>query len=110
MTMIKDRSVDVITHDKERNEGVLIAVEDRPWQANDERFAEMIAKIDYYVAVIQSGQLSARYPQLKGRPWRIQLDFVNSPGPELNEFLNSISEDMSKAGIQLAVRVLTVTQ
>ncbi len=104
--MISSRSVDLITYDGNRDEGVLIAVEDRPWEATPARFAEMVAKIDYYLSVIQSGQLSARYPKLAGRPCSVQLDFIHAPGPELTDFLNSMAETMSATGIALTVNAL----
>src|SRR5437868_14597680 len=59
----------------------LYILQDEPWTETDDEIATLREKIENYAAFVMSGQLTTRYPQLAGQPWRIVVDtYTGAPG------------------------------
>ena len=98
--------IDLITFDSKADTVVLIMVETRPWDGSGERKAQVEAKVNTYVAYAREGQLVRQYPQVKGKPVRIQLDCSAELDETTAVFLGGLSAALASRGFEFRVNVL----
>ena len=70
--------VDLITHNPDTGEYVLIMVAEWDWADEPEaRLAQLEHKIENYLIFALNGGLAAQYPDAEGEPVRLRLDTVH---------------------------------
>jgi hypothetical protein len=83
---------------------VLVMVEGREWDGSDERLFELQEKINSYVSFASDGQLTEKYPELTGRPVRLELRCVGSPDSKTASFLDMAREKLEEEGLAFTIR------
>ena len=66
--------VDLISWDAEREEVVLLMLEDRPWDADPQQLHQLEEKFNAYLGYVQGGYLVREYPHYEGRDVCFALD------------------------------------
>ena len=80
-------------------------VVDITWTGSDDQLMSLQHKVNTYVAYVLDGQLSAQYPQVAGRPWRIVVACrTGRPDPRSAEMLRSLADPLDRYGGELEVR------
>ncbi len=99
-------SLDAMAFDKEAGEIVLIMVEPRPWDGSEERLFQLQEKLNAYLSFALDGELFDAFPQLTGKPIRVQLDCAETPDPVIEHFISNIREHLAVQEMKFAVRVV----
>jgi hypothetical protein len=103
MTVEEPNVIDFVAHDP-KGEVVLVMVEGREWDGSGERLFELQEKINNYAAFATDGQLVRQYPDLAGKPVRLELRCVGAPDPETGRFLEAAKLQLRSAGLSLSVK------
>ena len=87
----------------------LVMREDRPWDASEERLAELRKKINAYATYACQGQLTTDFPDLTGKPVFFQLWCIqHRPDPNLMEFLDRANAQLAEHALRISVLVIEV--
>lgn len=97
--------IDMIYHDREVDQAVLVMVEPRKWDGSEERLFQLQEKFNAYLSFALDGEWMESYPELAKKSLRIQLESVYMPDSRALELLHRIHEQISFQGITLEVRV-----
>jgi|SRR3990172_589452 len=84
---------------------VLVMVEGREWNSSDDRLLELQEKINRYVAFVLDGQMLEQYPELAGKPVRLELRCVAAPDSKTADFLALVHEKLTSEGLGLDVKL-----
>lgn len=95
-------AVDVVTQEADGT-GVMIISHVQPWVNDREEADRLLAKINAYAAWALDGGLVQQFPQLTGKPLRIQVDCVDTPGKEVAEVLAAGVGSLGQYGIEFKV-------
>ncbi|MEA3213440.1 MAG: hypothetical protein QOE70_6497 [Chthoniobacter sp.] len=98
--------IDLVGNDAKTGEAVLIMLEPRPWDGSELRLFQLQEKINAYLSFALDGEMAEAYPELAGKPLRLQVDCVTVPDAAVVEFLGVVREQISFQGINLEVRVM----
>lgn len=82
--------IDLIKVESESDSVVLVMIEDRPWEHNQERLDELSAKFNSYLDYVVDGWLVKQYPQYEGK----QVIFELSSEAEITGFYTQMCEQM----------------
>lgn len=74
------RVVDLIRLDTQRDEVVLLMLEERAWGAEPEQFRQLEDKFNSYLSYVLGGHLAEEYPQYAGKRVRFELKCAGPPG------------------------------
>jgi hypothetical protein len=88
---------------------VLVMVEERDWDGSNERLYQLQEKINSYAAFACEGGLTEQYPELKGKPVRIELRCVRAPDPATAEFLDMVHDRLKEEGLGFNVKQIGST-
>ena len=100
-------TVDLVAHDPNRDEAVLVLIEDRPWGNSGTLLPDLEIKLNTYLLYVTQGNLAEQFPDLKGKPVHVQLRSSYSLGePELNYLRIVCMRHFAPAGIRFSWRVL----
>ena len=97
--------IDLIMHDAETDEAVLIMVETRPWEGDPAQLLQLQEKCNAYLAFALDGEMRDSYPALSQKPLRVQLESTFMPDPQALEFLQHVHDQIAFQGVKLEVRV-----
>ena len=97
--------IDMIFHDREADQGVLVMVEPREWDGSEERLFQLQEKFNAYLSFALDGELTETYPDLASKRLRVQLESVYMPDSRALDLLQRIHDQISLQGITLEVRV-----
>ena len=100
------RSLAAMAFDKESGEIVLIMVEPRVWDGSEERLFELQEKVNAYLSFALDGELFDSFPQLVGKPVRLQLDCAVEPDPSVEHFISAVREHIALQDMKFAVRIV----
>ena len=100
------RGLDALAFDKETGEIVLIMVEPRPWDGSEARIFQLQEKVNSYLSFALDGELFDTFPQLVGKPVRLQLDCAMPPDPSVEQFVTAVQENIALQEMKFAVRVV----
>ncbi|MEO6740900.1 MAG: DUF6572 domain-containing protein [Chthoniobacteraceae bacterium] len=100
------RGLDALAFDKEAGDIVLIMVEQRPWDGSEERIFQLQEKVNAYLSFALDGELFDTFPQLTGKPVRLQLDCAVLPDPSVEQFVTAVREHIALQDMKFAVRVV----
>jgi hypothetical protein len=105
MSVTQSALVDAIGIDKRTNEVILTIADHLPW--DDQSHLEMLqAKLNTYLAFVESRELLATYPDAANRAVCISLVLRFQPNPRGLTFLNNASQTIRKAGFAFSWRLL----
>jgi hypothetical protein len=106
MAGVQDTGViDVVAHDPDADEYLLVMVEDRPWGSEPEQAQQLRAKINTYVWFVLDGGLQQHYPETTGQRIRLQVDCVSRPPQEICTIVDHASKQLADYGMRLVVNV-----
>ena len=100
------RGLDALAFDKEAGEIVLIMIEPRPWDGSEERLFQLQEKVNSYLSFALDGELFDTFPQLVGKPVRLQLDCALPPDSMTEHFIAAVREHIALQEMKFAVRVV----
>jgi len=107
MTVEERNTIDVVAHDTESDETLLVMVEYRDWSKEGNLLEDLQEKLDCYLSYALDGQLEEDYPHLAGKPVHIQLGTKHPPGKRELEFLKEVSaRHLQPAGVTLSWKIL----
>jgi hypothetical protein len=97
--------IDLFGVDGKTGEVVLAMLEPRTWDASDERLHQLQEKFNAYVSFLLDGEMVAAYPELEGKPARIELRCDHMPDERALELLNLIHDQLALQEIKMEVIV-----
>ena len=100
------RIVDLVSHDRERDEVVLAILEARPWSGDEDQLRQLEDKLNAYFGYVLDGFLVRDYPQYEGVAVVIRLDCVAEPGVAERPFLGAAAHFSAAHGLRFEVRVV----
>ena len=105
MTVEQTKVVDLIGIDRSSGEAVLTIADHLEWDAPDDHLLMLQAKINCYIAFIESGEIHDSYPQSRGRNSRIHIAFKHPLSAVATDFLESARVVCQSANIELSWKV-----
>ena len=107
MTVAEAGTIDFIAHDQERDEILLVMVEDRAWGESGALLPDLQAKFNFYLDYVMTGQFQQTYSTFGEHRVHIQVRSVDHPGPRELEFLRIMAEQhLAPLGIRLSFRMI----
>jgi hypothetical protein len=100
------RVVDLISFDRERDEVVLLMLEERPWGSAPEQLRQLEEKFNRYLGYVLDGFLVQQFPQYAGKRVRFRLDCAMAPGEAERPMLASIKSFAGSQEIEFEVNVI----
>jgi len=97
--------VDIVAYNADEDVVILSMVEDRPWDGAKERILQLQTKLNNYLSYALDGQLAKDYPDLSGKPVRIELHTDAEPDATTLGFLNQALPMLEGEGIKFRVVV-----
>jgi hypothetical protein len=95
--------IDFVAHEPS-GEVVLVMVEGREWDGSTERLFQLQEKVNSYVAYARDGQMIERYPELAGKPVRLELRCVSPPDPKTAKFLKIVQHKLQEEDLGFNVK------
>ncbi len=99
------RVVDLIRLDSERDEVVLLMLEERPWGTVPEQLRQLEAKFNSYLAYVLDGHMVEQYPQYAGTRVCVRLDCAAPPGEGEQAMLTSMGNFAASENLSFEVNV-----
>lgn len=107
MTVEEKGTIDIVAHDTETDEALLVMVEYRDWSKDPNILDDLQEKLDGYLSYALDGQLQEDYPHLAGKKVHIQLGTKHPPGRRELDFLKKVAErHLRPAGLTLSWKIL----
>jgi ABC-type amino acid transport substrate-binding protein len=106
MTIRETDTVDLITEHAESGYVSLIMVEDDAWADGAQSLQNVQQKLNIYLTYALDGQLVDDYPDLAGKPIRVQLDTTTEPPPEILQAIRRMREACKQHGVVFIINVL----
>lgn len=100
------RIVDLITHNKETNEVILVMIETRDWGSEPKQLKQIEDKYNTYLGYILDGFLVKDYPQYDGYRACIRIDCKLAPREEEQDFFRAVSQYAESQNIKFEINVL----
>jgi hypothetical protein len=97
--------IDVIGFDRPTGEVLLVMREERPWTGGDAQLHELQEKFNSYASFILDGEMASSYPELAGKPVRIELRADQMPSKAALELLHAIHDQLELQDIKVEVVV-----
>ena len=107
MSVSDTRVIDILHLDKTLDEFVL-TISDHPEWDNKDHLLLLQARINSYLAFIESGKLTAQFRQASGKPVVIDIACRNEPAGEGVEFLKKAKAIVENAGFSLTWTLVEV--
>jgi hypothetical protein len=97
--------VDLVRLDGDRDEVVLLMLEERPWGAAPEQLRQLEAKFNSYLAYVLDGHMVKQYPQYAGKRVCIRLDCAAVPGENEQAMLTAMGNFAASENLSFEVNV-----
>ena len=97
--------IDMIAHDPNADEAVLVMKEPRPWDGSDERLHELQERFNSYVSFLLDGEFAEWNPELAQKRARIELRCAHMPDDRAIELLGKIRDQLAHQEIDVQVVV-----
>ena len=98
--------IDYIAEDPQTGVIILAIVETRKWDGSRARMMELQDKLNKYLAFALDGEMARRYPDMSGKPLRIELFCKDDPDPETQKFLDFAKRKLSEDHIEFAATLM----
>ena len=111
---IKDRTtkpenrtgvIDVMAHDPQTGEVVLVMNELGPWDGSDARLLALQERFNAYVSFLLDGEMASEHPELAGKASRIDVHCARMPDQRALELLGMIHDQLAFQDIKMEVVV-----
>ena len=97
----KTGTLDAFVHDREANRLILAMFELRPWDLGELQLFQLQEKLNAYLSFILDGEMEESFPNLIGKPVRIELRTLHEPSEKALQFLNRVKEQIAHQQIDL---------
>ena len=97
--------IDAIGRDEATGQTVLIMTESRPWTGSARHLFELQEKVNAYLGFALDGEMDESYPELAGRPLRLQLDCAIPPDESALALIEKMRAQLAFQQIDLAIRI-----
>ncbi len=97
--------IDVVAQDAKTGEVVLVMNEPEEWDGSDERLLTLQDRFNAYVSFLLDGEMEEAYPELAGKPARIELRCRHVPDARALELLGLIHDQLAYQEIKMQVIV-----
>jgi hypothetical protein len=94
-------TVDVVVHDPQQDEFVLIIVHSGEWDGSGDEENALLQKPNDYLHFILEGDLSKRYPEATGKRVRLQIDSASLPPENISELISDAGRQLVTPGSRL---------
>jgi hypothetical protein len=95
-------TLDIVSTDPVHGEGVVHLVEEGPWPEDDSgwnaRLRELQDRLYNAVDAVVDGHLAGKFPDLHGKPVRIQIDSPSGCPARLQAFVRTFGEALAHPG------------
>jgi len=98
--------LDAFAHDTRDDLLVLAMFETRPWEHGELQLFQLQEKLNAYVSFILDGEMKDNFPQLLGKPVRIELRTSFEPSERALGFLGRARDQLALQQIGLEVVVI----
>lgn len=99
--------VDSISRTPDGNSYTLLMVEDRPFEDSDERFHQLLEKINAYMLYVQGGQFYEDYPEARGKRLQVRLVCYDEPvGERFIALLGAATQMFGRHDVDFVVEVI----
>jgi hypothetical protein len=98
--------VDLISLDREKDEVVLLMLEQRPWGSAPEQLRQLEEKFNRYLGFVLDGFLAEQFPQYEGKPVCFRLDCAMAPGDAERPMLAAMKGFAAGQDIRFEVNVI----
>jgi hypothetical protein len=95
--------IDVIAHDPETGEAVLVMNEPNEWDGSDEQLFSLQERFNAYVSFLLDGEMAEAHPELAGKPIRIELRCAHMPEARALDLLGLIHDQLAFQEIKMEV-------
>ena len=100
------RVVDLVSWDAEREEVVLMMLEERPWESDPEQIRQLEDKFNAYLAYVLDGHMVKQYPHYENKDVCFQLDCAESPRGEVENMLRAMQNYAASERVRFVVQVI----
>jgi len=97
--------IDMIAHDPESDEGVLVMNEPAPWNGSDERLFQLQERFNSYVSFLLDGEFAEWDPKLAQKRARIEVRCAHMPDARTLDLFGQIHDQLAHQEIDLRVVV-----
>jgi hypothetical protein len=95
--------IDVIAHDPNTGEAVLVMNQPNEWDSSDEQLLSLQERFNTYVSFLLDGEMEAGHPELAGKPARIEVRCTHMPDSRALELLGLIHDQLAFQDIKMEV-------
>ena len=97
--------IDMIAHDPQTDEAVLVMNELEPWNGSDERLLELQERFNAYVSFLLDGEFAEWDPKLAQKRARIEVRCAHLPDARAIDLLGNIHDQLAHQEIKVEVVV-----
>ena len=97
--------IDMIAHDPNTDEAVLVMNELEPWDDSDERLPQLQERFNAYVSFLLDGEFAEWNPKLARKRVRIEVRCAHMPNTRAIELLGQIRDQLAHQEIDVQVVV-----
>jgi len=97
--------IDMIAHDPERDEAVLVMNEPAPWDGSNERLLEIQERFNAYVSFLLDGEFAEWDPKLAQKRARIEVRCAHRPDARALDLFGQIHDQLAHQEIDVEVVV-----
>ena len=97
--------IDMIAHDPNTDEAVLVMNEYEPWNGSDERLVELQERFNAYVSFLLDGEFAEWDPKLAQKRVRIEVRCAHLPDAPALDLLGNIHDQLAHQEIKMEVVV-----
>jgi hypothetical protein len=105
MAGVQDTTVIDLVGEGPDGEVIMFIVEERPWDASPNQLDDLREKLITYASFVADRGLAREYPDLEGRPVRIQIDCPEQPTEAIAALLDQAGPSLSEFGITVSLNV-----
>jgi hypothetical protein len=97
--------IDLIAHDQNTDETVLVMEELSPWTGSDEQLHALQERFNAYASFLLDGELEETHPELAGKNARIEVRCAHMPDPRTLDLLGMIHDQLEFQHVRMEVVV-----
>jgi hypothetical protein len=105
MAGVQDTKVIDVVGEGPDGEVIMFIVEERPWDASPSQVDDLREKLITYAGFVADRGLVRQYPDLEGRPVRIQIDCPEQPTDAIAALVDQAAPSLAEFGITLSFNV-----
>jgi len=106
MSVEKAGVIDAIGVEKNSGKVILTISDHLGWEDESGHLSTLQAKLNSYLAFIESGEMLESYPDARGRDVIIDVVGKDLPTPNAERFLEKAGKELARAGLVLRFKVL----